>query len=168
MNFAGLMSNDIVDSVEGVCVSLWFCGCVLRCHGCQNAEWWDPDSGEKVPNDEVVSRVLDALDANGISRNLSILGGEPFADYNVADCAYILSKVKEKRPGVKVYLWTGYTIEELLAKNTPDIKTVLGNVNILIDGPYKEELRDTSLLLRGSSNQRVIRLDEEDIDQYRQ
>ena len=95
MNFAGLMKNDIVDSDSGFSVSLWFAGCPLHCsQKCQNRRLWDPDSGEKIPNDEVVSRVLDALNANGILRNLSILGGEPFAEYNVADCEYILSKLK--------------------------------------------------------------------------
>ena len=163
MRTAGIIMNDIVDGDDGINVSLWFQGCEgpcgKHCKGCHNPETWDFNGGTVVDNDTVVEEVLKGLDANGIHRNLSILGGEPLHPKNAPDCAYILRKIKERRPDTKVYLWTGYTFDILRYCRNESIYEVLDLVNILIDGPYVEELRDVSLKMRGSKNQRVIELE---------
>lgn len=170
MRTAGIVKNDIVDSDSGVAVSLWFQGCYrskiknkdgttsyTHCKGCHNPETWDLYGGIVVENDLVVRDVLAALDDNGISRCLSILGGEPLIPENRKDCAYILEKIKEKRPETYIYLWTGYTYEELqnIALNDRDIEKILSLVNVLIDGPFIEEQKDLTLKMRGSRNQQM-------------
>lgn len=127
-----------------------------KCKGCHNPKTWDINGGQKIDNDEIVSRLKKDLIANGILRDLSILGGEPFLPENRYDCAYIISKVKKEFPTIKIYIWTGYTYEELLNENDINIKSILNNIDILIDGPFIEELKGV-YKLKGSSNQRILK-----------
>ena len=68
----------------------------------------------------------------------------------------IIKEVKEKVPGVKVYIWSGYTYEELQHSTHPQVRGALELADVLIDGPYIEEERDITLAMRGSRNQRII------------
>lgn len=72
----------------------------------------------------------------------------------------MVSAVRIAYPNIKIYIWSGYTLEELTEKNNPKIIEILKKANYLIDGRYIDELRDITLPLRGSSNQRIIKLDE--------
>lgn len=155
--YAGLNKNDIANG-QNISVSFFCQGCPHHCKGCHNPETWNPQCGEEVP-DNIVEILLDAIKANGITRNFSLLGGEPLVGYNLPLVRHILQGVREGSPDSKVFLWTGYLLEDL-DKNNDDIKYILNNVDILIDGPFKLELRDVSLPLRGSSNQRVINMPE--------
>lgn len=160
MNFANILKNDIADSDKGMCVSLWFQGCDLcpKCPGCQNSSLWDPNEGKQVDNDLIVETILEALDKNDVHRNLSILGGEPLAEFNKKDCNYILSAIRKARPSLYIILWTGYYYEDLKNRNDQDIQNILNLIDVLVDGPYAQGLRDITLKLRGSLNQRVLRL----------
>ena len=62
---------------EGVSVSLFLQGCHFHCKGCHNPEAWDFEGGDAWYEDELIQTIIDAIAANGIQRNLSILGGEP-------------------------------------------------------------------------------------------
>lgn len=161
MKYAGLMENDIVDG-EGICVSLWVQGCPHHCPGCHNPETWDFESGYEVP-DDIRGKIVKAISANDITRNFSILGGEPLCEENLDFVLNIITSVRTAYPNIKIYIWTGYTFEELIKQQNPKVLTILKQINYLIDGPYKEELRDTTLPLRGSSNQNIIKLDELEI-----
>ena len=161
MKYAGLMENDIVDG-EGICVSLWVQGCPHHCPGCHNPETWDFDGGYEVP-DDIRGKIVKAISANDITRNFSILGGEPLCEENLDFVLNIITSVRTAYPNIKIYVWTGYTFEELINQQNPKVLTILKQINYLIDGPYKEELRDTTLPLRGSSNQNIIKLDELEI-----
>lgn len=127
-----------------------------KCKGCHNPETWDINGGQKIDNNEIISKLKKALCQNGIMRDLSILGGEPFLPENRADCAYILSEVKKAFPTLKVYIWTGYTYEELLSENDANVESILKSIDILVDGPFIEELKGV-YKLRGSSNQRILK-----------
>lgn len=72
----------------------------------------------------------------------------------------LIYKVKQEIPQTKIYIWSGYLYEELLqrAENDPELKYILDTADVLIDGPYIETLRDITLKMRGSSNQRIIDL----------
>lgn len=157
MKIAGLKLNDCVDG-DGITVSLWTQGCPHRCKGCHNPETWDFEGGEIIKNNDLQSQIVKALVANNTQRNFSILGGEPLCDKNKEDVLTILSSIRIVLPNIKIFLWTGYTYEELLSKNDPIINNILSKVDILIDGKFEEEERDISLYLRGSRNQRVINL----------
>lgn len=158
MNFASIIENDIVDSDDGVCVSLWFSGCDVHCPNCHNSMLWDPNSGTTISNDEIITKLENYLYSNGLERSLSVLGGEPLMPANRADCAYILKTLREKHPTLKIRLWTGHIYEDLLREDDSNLKTIFSVVNTLIDGPFIEAKKDLSIKLRGSSNQRIIQL----------
>lgn len=152
MRIAGLTKNDTTNG-EGICVSLWVQGCPHHCKGCHNPESWDFNGGEYKNNDILLEEIYDAISANGIQRNFSILGGEPLAPQNINDTYYILWEVKQRYPSIKTFVWTGYTLEQLKEMYKD---TLLENVDILIDGPFIKAERDITLKFRGSKNQRIL------------
>lgn len=158
MKYAGLMENDFSDGT-GVSVSLWTQGCPFHCPGCHNPQTWDFDGGHEVPED-IKGRIVKAISANDITRNFSILGGEPLCEENLDFVLNVVTAVRTAYPNIKIYIWSGYTFKELLNKKDIRINKILNQCNVLIDGQYKEELRDVTLPLRGSSNQNIIQLDE--------
>ena len=152
MRIAGIIDDDIVDSDDGVAVSLWTVGCPHHCKGCHNQNLWDYDAGQDIPIKMVIDELKEKINKNGVMRNLSVLGGEPLDPQNVKDVDKILKEVRATYPNIKIYLWTGYTFEEL--EKREDVRGALRNVDVLIEGRFIEELRQ-DLPLRGSSNQRV-------------
>jgi len=153
MRYAGLIPNDFADG-KGVCVSFWVQGCDVHCPGCHNPQTWDFNGGEELPKD-ILDQIDTAIMANGIQRNFSILGGEPFAEQNIKLTYTILDHVRRKFPDITIYAWTGHTIEELWERDALT-KNTIKLVNVLIDGPYIAEQRDITLPLRGSRNQRIL------------
>lgn len=152
VKFAAINKNDFING-EGVCVSLWVQGCPHHCKGCHNPEQWDFNGGNEIDIDILINEILIAIEANGIQRNFSILGGEPMAQRNISNTLYILKQVKKHFPNIKTYVWTGYTIEELLSLYN---KEILQNIDTLIDGRFILAERDITLKLRGSKNQRIL------------
>lgn len=152
MRIASLIKNDTVNG-EGVCVSLWVQGCPHHCKGCHNPEQWDFNGGEYKNNDILLEEIYNAITANGIQRNFSVLGGEPLAPQNINDTYYILWEVKQRFPSIKTFVWTGYTLEQLQEMYKD---TLLENVDVLIDGPFIKAERDITLKFRGSKNQRIL------------
>lgn len=159
MKYAGINKNDFA-AAPGISVSFFTQGCPHRCHGCHNPETWDFDGGKEFTPD-ILDKIVEALGANGVERNLAIMGGEPLCEENQFLTLLVISYVREKLPGVKIYLWTGYIYENLLKNEAPHLQKILSEVDVLIDGPYIESLRDITLPLRGSRNQRIINLTKE-------
>ena len=157
MRYAGLVKNDIVAGDDGIAVALYFQGCPHHCKGCHNPETWDFNGGIEIDREKLIENVIDSLTENGVKRNLSILGGEPLAPQNIDNTIYILSKIRKQFKDIKILLWTGYSFKDI--KKDKQQKKILKLVNKIIDGKYIEELRDTTLELRGSSNQNIINLD---------
>lgn len=157
MRIAGINKNDVVNG-EGICVALFTQGCPFHCKGCFNPETWDYNGGKEVPISDLISNIEAAIAANGVPRNFSILGGEPLIERNLEELKILLSTVKKDFPHITIFLWTGFTIEELTSAQ----KEVTQYIDVLIDGQYNEKLRDVSLHLRGSSNQRIFRANNED------
>lgn len=152
MKIATLNKNDFING-EGVSVSLWMQGCPHHCKGCHNPEQWNFDGGNEIDINKLLQEIFAAIDANGIQRNFSILGGEPLAPQNVEDTYYILKQVKQKFPSIKTFVWTGYVLEEL---KTMYQEHILDDIDVLIDGRFELDKRDITLKLRGSSNQRIL------------
>lgn len=153
MQYAGIIKNDFT-AAPGVCTTFFTQGCPHRCEGCHNPETWDINGGKEFTAD-TVKELLQALTANDIQRNLCIMGGEPMCSDNLFLTNLVINTVKEKLPDIKIYLWTGYTYEEL-DKNNNRVVQILDKINYLIDGPYEKDKRDITLQMRGSSNQRVL------------
>lgn len=157
MRIAGINKNDVVNG-EGICVALFTQGCPFHCKGCFNPETWDYDGGKEVAISDLISDIETAIAANDVPRNFSILGGEPLIERNLEELKILLSTVKKDFPHITTFLWTGFTVEELTSAQ----KEVIQYIDVLIDGQYDENLRDVSLHLRGSSNQRIFRTDSKD------
>lgn len=155
MRYAGIIENDVVNG-EGVCVSLFTQGCPHRCKGCFNPDTWNFNGGIEIDIKILTADVINLLQKNGIQRNFSVLGGEPLCLENRIEVNFIIKHVKERFPDIKIFFWTGYTIEELIQKNDLYINEVLKNVDYLIESPYIEEERDITLKWRGSKNQRIL------------
>jgi len=153
---AGINGNDFVNG-EGVSVSLFLQGCHFHCKGCHNPEAWDFEGGDVWYEDELIQTIINAIAANGIQRNLSILGGEPLDTDNKREfCKQLIYKAKDKYPDIKIVIWTGYTLENLQKENNTDY--ILKNIDYLIEGPFILEERDITLKWRGSRNQNVYNM----------
>ena len=155
---SGYYLNDTA-AAPGFCVSVYVSGCDLHCKGCHNPEAQSFDYGVPL-TDELVQKFINALNANGIMRKLCILGGEPLHHCNIATTEYIIKKCKEVFHNLEIFIWTGYEYDILL--NREECKYILENTTCIIDGMFIEELRDTTLPMRGSSNQRIIYLNNHD------
>lgn len=155
MRYAGIINNDVVNGYD-VCVSYWCQGCHFRCPGCHNPQTWDFNSGITSDDDDIITSVINAISNNGVRRNLSILGGEPLCDENIAFTQRLINEVVNVYPSIKIFLWTGYTIEDILTGDRQDFKPTLYLVDVLVDGQFELEHRDITLPFRGSENQRVI------------
>ena len=151
MRYAGLNKNDM-SAAPGVSVSFFVQGCPHHCKGCHNPETWNFNGGKEFTYN-TLNEIVESLSANGISRSLAIMGGEPLCEQNIFLTLLVVKTVKEKYPDIKIYIWSGYTYDYLLNHMTNShLGQVLDYADFLIDGPYIEELRDISLPMRGSSN----------------
>ena len=159
MRYAGLIKNDMC-AAPGVSVSFFTQGCPHHCKGCHNPDTWSFTGGKEFTQN-ILNEIMDALTANGITRSLAIMGGEPLCEENAFLTYLVVSNIKQKMPDIKIYLWTGYYHEELIRLHNPRVAQILELIDVLIDGPYVEELRDITLPMRGSSNQSIIELTKE-------
>ena len=156
MRYSGLILNDIT-AAPGLCVSFFTQGCPHRCPGCHNPDTWAFEGGKQFTT-ETLNEIIAGLTAQGIQRNLCIMGGEPLCEDNAFLTYMVIQEVRKKVPGVKVYIWSGYVYEDLLRSTDPHVRGALELADILIDGPYIAAERDLTLDMRGSRNQRVIDL----------
>lgn len=157
MNYSKIIKNDFC-AAPGVCVTLFVSGCAKQCPGCHNPELWDPEAGTPF-TEETIEEIIQALGANGIQRNLCLMGGDPFYKNNpTGGLIELIYEARNRYPNLKVYTWTGYTYEELIKMPQGGPAALLRDTDYLIDGPFIQELRDITLPMRGSSNQRILHL----------
>ena len=148
----------ILDFIDGTVVdgpgfrlSIYCAGCNHRCKGCHNPQSWAFDGGREMDVEEVLAVVKDS------PWNVTFSGGDPF--YQAEGFVGLARRIKEET-GKTIWCYTGYTLEELLQEKNPAKMELLSLVDALVDGPFVEELRDTDLQFRGSSNQRILQKDE--------
>jgi len=154
MRYATIYPFDISNG-QGIRVSLFTQGCDKHCPGCFNSETWDFNSGKEFSY-ETISEILRLAKPDWIS-GLSILGGEPLNPKNISEVAHICTAFKNKYPNKTIWIWTGYTFEELKHMQNPYISIILQNADYIIDGPFIESEKDLSLKWRGSANQHIWR-----------
>ena len=159
MNYAKIIPCDIANG-PGVRVTLFCTGCDHHCPGCQNPTTWDPNGGQPF-TDETLDKIVDLLQPDYI-QGLTLTGGDPLLPKNRETVEKICMRIyKEFRhKGIKkdIWMWTGYTFEELDKQSETDLVLmhILSFVNILVDGPFIEAEKDISLPYMGSKNQRVL------------
>ena len=159
MNYGEIKTTDIADGV-GVRVSLFVSGCTHHCKGCFQPETWDFSYGKPF-TEETEEYIIQALKPSYIT-GLTLLGGEPFEPENQRVLLPFLKKVKERLPNKTIWCYTGYTLEkDLLAESRARCEVtdeMLRLIDVLVDGEFVEELKNITLLFRGSENQRLIDL----------
>ncbi|MEG0855143.1 MAG: anaerobic ribonucleoside-triphosphate reductase activating protein [Terrisporobacter sp.] len=150
MRINKIKDNDIANGF-GINMSLWTQGCPHCCKGCFNGETWSFTGGREFTGDDL-NYILTKIDNHNVKRDLSILGGEPLCTENAEGILQVCKAFKSKYPNKKIYIWTGYVFE-----NFDEVqKKILNYIDVLVDGKFEEENKNLSLILRGSSNQRVI------------
>lgn len=157
MNYADIKYCDVANGL-GVRVSLFVSGCTHHCKGCFNEVTWDFNYGNPFTENEI-NQILDYLSPDYIT-GLSLLGGEPFEYVNQQGILPLLRKVHERFPSKDVWCYTGYDYEKdilgRMCNEWPETKEMLSYIDVLVDGEFKEELKNLSIRFRGSSNQRII------------
>lgn len=151
MRYAQIREMDISNG-EDVGVALFVQGCPIHCSDCFNSDTWDFNGGKEF-DFEAYRQLIHLIDRPYIKR-ISILGGEPLCGQNVKDVNDFIHKLHlscgEFIP--RIWLYTGFVFEQM---NDIQRETAM-MTDVLVDGPYKKELRDMNLMYRGSSNQRLI------------
>lgn len=163
MNYHNITTDDMLNG-EGLRTVLWVSGCTIDCPECQNPQTHDFDSG--IPfTEDTMQELLYHLSEPYID-GLTLSGGHPLERENIPTVKQIISRVKEQYPDKSIWIYTGLTWEEIITtivlecKNDwtmdSDLKYIIENTDVLVDGEYVNSLRDVSLPYKGSSNQRVI------------
>ncbi len=147
MNYGRINKNDIANG-PGVRVSLFVSGCRNHCKGCFQPETWDFNYGEEFTL-KTFLEIDNALDFEHIT-GLTILGGDPFEPENIEIVTELCRLVHINNRGKTIWIYTGYLYEDL-----KDLE-IMNYIDVLVDGPFMENLKDISLQFRGSSNQRII------------
>jgi anaerobic ribonucleoside-triphosphate reductase activating protein len=159
MYYGTLKTYDIADG-EGVRVTLFVSGCTNRCPGCFQPETWDFHYGKPF-TEETEAEILAALDKDYI-QGLTLLGGDPMETENQRALLPLLRKVRRHLPEKDIWCYTGFVYERDLLpggkRHAEGTDEMLSLIDVLVDGPYVNELRNISLKFRGSENQRVIDL----------
>ena len=159
MYYGNIKTCDIANGL-GVRVSLFVSGCTNHCKGCFQPETWDFCYGKEYTS-KTEQEIIDALALPG-RKGLTLLGGEPFEPENQRVLVKLLRKVRETYPDKDVWCYTGFLYDNLIENDYPKhcevTDEMLSMIDILVDGPFIEELKNLSLEYRGSENQRILNL----------
>lgn len=153
MNIAGFYDESISNGLGWRAV-LFVSGCPHHCPGCHNKEAQDFNYGEKFNEEEILEKIKN----NSILKGITISGGEPLCRENVKDVCNFIKDVKKVRENFNVWCYSGYTLDELINRKDEDTMECLNQIDVLVDGRFKENLKDPTLKFRGSSNQRILDL----------
>lgn len=148
MRYNKIRKMDIADG-PGVRVSVFFQGCAFHCKNCFNPETWDFKAGKEF-TDETIDEILNLCDKDFIT-GLSLLGGEPMHPTNIEGSTKLAKRFKERFPEKNIWSWTGFLFDEYLID-----KEIVNYLDVVVDGQFKDELKNPNLRWKGSSNQRVI------------
>lgn len=176
MNLADIKEYDIANG-KGVRLSIFVSGCPHHCKNCFNEETWDFNYGYPY-TEQTKNKIIKILQTHeNIYDGVTILGGEPLCPENITTVANIISAIRQINPGISIWVYTGYTLEELLNLYEIDLEKVssvnvtdldesieliiiLHSIDILVDGRFLENKKSLKLKFRGSSNQRLIDMKE--------
>lgn len=148
MRYHKIVKGSVCDGTGFRC-TLYLSGCIHHCHGCHNPETWDFNSGKEFTED--TKKELFSCLALPYINGITLSGGDPLCSYD--ELLPLLKEIKEKFPNKNIWVYTGFTLEELIASNKTEI---LNYIDVLVDGKFILEQRDITLPFRGSKNQRIL------------
>lgn len=148
MRFHNITYPD-VNNGEGCRVTLWVAGCTHHCKGCHNPQTWSFKSGREFTED-IKNKLYNVLKLPYI-KGITLSGGDPLDSFD--DIFELVKDIKNSFNDKDIWLFSGYTLEDI---QNSEKKIILEYIDVLVDGEFKEELKDLSLKFRGSSNQRIL------------
>lgn len=151
MRYHNITKDDMLNG-DGLRVVLWVAGCTHCCKECHNPITWDPDGGILF-DEKAKQEIFDQLDKPYIS-GITFSGGDPLHSSNRLDVRKLMEEIRQRYPHKTIWLYTGDKWEDVL--HYPMMKYV----DVLVDGEFKIDLKNTKLRWKGSSNQRVIDVQE--------
>lgn len=146
MNYMAIYKTSLLDGV-GWRTVLFVSGCAHKCPGCHNPESWDKKAGKPF-TEKVKNFIFDQIDKN--IDGLTISGGDPLYGPNLKTVTNLCKEFKEKFPNKTIWVYTGNLYE-----NVKDLE-IMQYIDVLVDGPFILDKRDTTIPFRGSTNQRII------------
>ena len=157
MNYHDIKKDDMLNG-DGIRVVLFVSGCSHHCKGCQNPETWACTSGIKF-DENTKDEIYTELEKNYIS-GLTLSGGDPLNENNLDDILSLVKDIKEKFQDKTIWIYTGYTYDELLS-DLPNMKKrreILSYCDVLVDGKFEKDKADMNYPFEGSTNQKIIKL----------
>ena len=148
LNVLDIVPGTSVDG-PGLRTAVYLAGCAHACAGCHNPDSWDPEAGRRMSIGEIVAEVTE----HGFP--VTLTGGDPL--FHPAATAALISALRRAGIG-NIWLYTGYTFEQIIMRR--ELIDAVSGADVIVDGPFVEELRDIGLTFRGSANQRLIRVAE--------
>jgi anaerobic ribonucleoside-triphosphate reductase activating protein len=149
MKYIDYSKFDTQNGTGARCV-IWVSRCSHGCEGCFNKNSWG-NVGNIITR-EFKDQILQDLSQPYI-KGLTWSGGDPLHKSNLEEVLIFSREVKTLLPNKDIWLWTGYTLEEI--QNDLLRSQILDVIDVLVDGKYIQSLRDTSLIWRGSTNQHI-------------
>lgn len=147
MRYHNITKDDMLNG-DGLRVVLWVAGCAHACPGCHNPVTWDPEGG--LPFDEAARQeIYEELEKDYVS-GITFSGGDPLHPANMQGVTELARQIRSDFPDKTIWLYTGSTWDEVR-----DLE-VIRYVDVLVDGPFREDEKDSALHWKGSANQQVI------------
>ena len=147
MNYHNITVDDMLNG-DGLRTVLWVAGCDHRCRGCQNPQTWPVQSG--IPFDDAAREELFSYLSRDYMSGITFSGGDPLFAPNRETVGSLIEEIHARFPEKTIWLYTGSLFEEI--RSLPFVSLI----DVIVDGPYVEALRDVQLHWKGSANQRVI------------
>lgn len=147
MRYHNITKDDMLNG-DGLRVVLWLSGCSHCCKDCHNPLTWDP-AGGLLFDESTKTEIFDQLAKSYIS-GITFSGGDPLHASNRLEVRSLITEIREKYPDKTIWLYTGDQWENIL----PD--PIVGDIDVIVDGEFEVDKKDTKLLWKGSRNQRVI------------
>lgn len=159
MNYHNIERGSILNG-DGIRAVLWVSGCSHNCKNCHNPQTHDPNSG--IPFDDEAKKELFSILEDKYISGVTFSGGDPLHPANITTVTNLILEIRERFPEKTIWLYTGFVMEDLMEKSFVTeqygelYKLALRNIDVLVDGPYIEELASVEYHWAGSTNQRVI------------
>ena len=147
MRYHNITKDDMLNG-DGLRAVLWVAGCSHGCKGCHNPITWDICGG--LPFDEAAKEELFLELEKPYISGVTLSGGDPLHPKNREEIGALVTEIRERFPEKTIWLYTGYTWEEI------SDRPFLPLLTVVVDGRFVEELKDSALHWKGSANQRVI------------
>jgi len=151
MKMAGFYDESISNGLGWRAV-LFVSGCPHGCPGCHNKEAQSFDFGQEFNKQEIIDRICE----NSILKGITLSGGEPLCEENIAGVLDFVKSLKEVKPNFNVWCYSGYTLEQLMNRNDEITNEMLENIDVLVDGQFVLDKKNPTLKFRGSENQRIL------------